>query len=163
MTTNSDPRDRRFLGKPAWIIAAVLVGFALSTLVASIGAQQSTDAWAAGLKNLTPEQGLTLLKLTRDWFQDDELADSSYTVCIDPYDAAAGDAQTKGALEDALKLVQGASRRMGYTDYTDISDDYERIRMSKMLAEGGWMRQFKKSVEACLYAQPGVKAKLERN
>jgi hypothetical protein len=145
------------------MLAAALAGFVILTLAVSTGAADATNTWAAGLKNLTPEQGQTLLKVARDLFPHEELADSNYTVCIDPYDAAASDPQTKEAIEDALKTVKDASRRMGYTSYVDISDEYERLRLAKMLAEGRWMRQFKSSLQACLYGQPDVKAKLNRN
>jgi len=49
-------------------------------------------------------------------------------------------------------MAEGAARRMGYKTYLGISDDDERERLAKMLAEGRWMRQFKKSLEACLKA-----------
>jgi hypothetical protein len=88
-----------------------------------------------------------------------ELADSSYTVCIDPYDAAARDPQAKAEMQDAIKTVEGASRRIANTAYVNISDDDERIR----LANDRWMRGFKKTVAACLDAQPEVKAKLDHN
>jgi hypothetical protein len=111
-----------------------------------------TQAWAASLKNLTPQQGLTLLQLARDLFPNPELADSSYTQCIDPYDAAASDPQAKADMEEAFKTVEGASRRIANTAYINISDEDERLRLAKMLADGRWMRGFKKSVGACLDA-----------
>ncbi|MGH8677893.1 MAG: hypothetical protein ACREUQ_06020 [Burkholderiales bacterium] len=130
---------------------------------APIEAADESSTWAAGLKNLTPEEGLTLLKLTRDFFPHDELADARYTRCIDPYDTAAADGKAKQEIDEALDMVSGATRRMGYKTYPGISDDYERVRLSKMLADGRWMRKFKKAVEQCLYAQPEVKAKLKRD
>jgi hypothetical protein len=136
----------------ASILIAALVGFAVSTSAVSARAAESSNAWAAGLKNLTPEQGQTLLKIAHDLFPRDELADSKFTACIDPYDTAASDPQAKQAVEDALGMAEGAARRMGYKAYTDISDDDERERLAKMLAEGRWMRQFKKSLDTCLKA-----------
>lgn len=141
--------------------ASIVVGLVISVSAVSAAAAEAS-AWASSLENLTPAQGQTLLVIARDFFSSDELIDSNYTVCIDPYDAAAGDPQAKEALDGAMKTVEGASRRMGYTAYAEISDEYERTRLSKMLAETPWFRQFKKSLEACLDAQPGVKAKLDR-
>ena len=145
--------------KSRLLMAALATLFTATFAGASVA--DDKDAWAAALKHLTPTQGRTLLHLTRDFFQHEELADSHYTRCIDPYDAAASDPQTKETIDESLKLVEGASRRMGYTAYTEISDDYERLRLAKMLAEGRWLRQFKKGVQQCLYGQAEVKAKLK--
>lgn len=147
----------------ASLLVTVLAGVLVSTAAVSNEAAQAAKAWTAGLENLTPEQGQTLLKIARDLFPHQGLADSNYTVCIDPYDVAASDPQVKADVQDALKTVAGASRRMANTAYVDISDDAERVRLAKMLADGRWMRGFKKAVGACLDAQPEVKAKLDHN
>jgi len=140
-------------GRAGSFLAAAFLILSASTLSLSADAAESASAWAAGLKNLTPEQGETLLRLARDLFPQEQLADSKFTACIDPYDAAASDPQTKQAIEDSIGMAEGAARRMGYKTYTGISDDEERERMAKMLAEGRWMRQFKKSLETCLKAE----------
>lgn len=144
------PQNSRL--RRASLLIVVLVGFVASTSVVARDAAPATQAWAAGLKNLTPQQGQTLLKLARDLFPNPELPDSNYTVCVDPYDVAASDPQAKAEMEEALKTVEGASRRMANTAYVDITDDEERLRLAKMLADGRWMRGFKKSVGACLDA-----------
>jgi hypothetical protein len=144
--------------------AARRAAAALAGLLIGIGPLAATGGdWTAGLHHVTPQQARTLLALARDFFPHPELSDAHYTVCITPVDAAAADPQAKASMEDAMEVVEGATRRMGYTSYPDISDEYERLRLSKMLAEGRWMRQFKKSLEQCLYEQPEVKARLNRN
>lgn len=143
--------------------SVVAAAFVILASGSGVHAADDSSAWAAGLKNLTPAEGLTLLKLTRDFFQHEELADSSYTRCIDPYDAQASDQAVKADIAGAMDMVEGATRRMGYKTYPGITDDYERVRLAKMLADGRWMRKFKKDIEQCLYAQPDVKAKLNLN
>jgi hypothetical protein len=93
------------------------------------------------------------LKIARDLVPHEELADSAYSACIDVQDKAAGDPAEKQAIDEALNLVDGASRRMGYRAYTEIADEYERLRLARMLGEGPWMRQFKHSLESCLNEQ----------
>jgi hypothetical protein len=139
--------------KPATVLAAAVVGLALSISTGSTSAAEDTNAWAAGLKNLTPAQGKTFLKIARDLFQHEELSDSNYTACIDPFDSAASDPAAKAATEEALNMVQDGTRRMGYTAYVDITDEYERVRLAKNLADIRWLRNFKKSVEQCLREQ----------
>jgi hypothetical protein len=142
-------------------LRAVLVAASAGLLLAAAGSGGAAD-WVASLQNLTPAQGRTLLALARDFFQHPELSDSHYTVCIDPYDRAAADPQTRVSVEESMDIVAGATRRMGYGSYAEITDEYERLRLSKMLAEGRWLRQFRKSLEQCLYDQPEVKARLNR-
>jgi len=145
-------RPRNSVLRRASVLGVVLVGCVASIPTFAKEAAPATQAWAAGLKNLTPQQGQTLLQLARDLFPNPELADSNYTACVDPFDVAAGDPQAKAEMEEALKTVEGASRRMANTAYIDISDDEERLRLAKMLADGRWMRGFKKSIGACLDA-----------
>ena len=132
----------------------VILAAALSTLLAAtpVVAAEAANVWAAGLKNLTPAQGRTLMKFARDLFPDEGLEESKFTACLTPYDAEAGDPQKREPLLDSLKQIDGAAMRMGYKDYVGVGDEDERIRLSRMLAEGRGLRQFKKSVGQCLEA-----------
>jgi hypothetical protein len=134
------------------ILPAACSAFLLLVCVRPVLAAEAADAWAAGLKNLTPAQGKTLLKFARDLFPDGRLEESKFTACLTPYDAEAGDPQKREPLLDSLKQIDGAAMRMGYKDYVGVSHEEERIRLSQMLAEGRGLRQFKKSVGQCLEA-----------
>lgn len=132
------------------ILAAALSVFLIAIPVESVMAAESADAWLAGLRNITPAQGKTLMKFARDLFPDEGLKESKFTACLTPYDDEAGDPQKRESLLDSLKQIDGAAMRMGYKDYVGVSDEDERIRLSQMLAEGRGLRQFKKSVGRCL-------------
>lgn len=117
---------------------------------------QVTAQPAARFANLTPEQVQTLLALAHDYHPRDGVAESHYTSCIAAYDVQAGNTQERQRMDQALVLVDGAVRRMGYPSYAAIADDYERMRLAQMLAEKQWMRQFRSDVGQCLdrAAQP---------
>jgi hypothetical protein len=134
------------------VLAAALSALLIANQGEPVAAAEAADAWAAGLKNLTPAQGRTLMKFARDLFPDEGLEESKFTACLTPYDAEAGDPQTREQLLDSLKQIDGAAMRMGYKDYVGVSHEDERIRLSQMLAEGRGLRQFKKSVGQCLDA-----------
>jgi hypothetical protein len=134
------------------ILAAVCCAFLFLVSVGPVLAAEAANVWAAGLKNLTPAQGKTLLKFARDLFPDERLEESKFTACLTPYDAEAGDPQKRESLLDSLKQIDGAAMRMGYKDYVGVSHEDERVRLSQMLAEGRGLRQFKKSVGQCLEA-----------
>lgn len=117
-------------------------------------ADDSVLAWSSNLKNLSAKDGRTLFAIAHDLFPGQSFSDARYTACIDAFDDAAADPAEKAAAEEAMSLVVGAARRMGYHSYEDIADEQERLRMARMLAEGRWMRRFKKGMEECLNAQP---------
>ena len=122
----------------------------LSILAACAGALLAARA-ETKFQNLTAEQGRTLLALARDYDPEDEpRAEPAYAACIVRYDADAGDPAKRAQIEESFALITGATRRMGYTQYADISDDYERLRLAKMLGERGWLKQFRTDVTACL-------------
>lgn len=141
------PRDR------IAILSAARSALLIATAGEPVVAAEAAHAWAAGLKKLTTVQGMTLMKFARDLFPDEGLEESKFASCLTPYDAEAGDPQKREPLLDSLKQIDGAAMRMGYKDYVGVSDEDERIRLSKMLAEGRGLRQFKKSVGQCLEAR----------
>jgi hypothetical protein len=118
------------------------------TAVALLGAAQA--AQPAKFTNLTPEQAQTLLALAHDYHPRDAVPESHYTDCVAPYDRQAANAQDREPIDEALSLVEGAVRRMGYRNYAEITDDYERMRLAKMLGEKQWMKQFRVEVGQCL-------------
>jgi hypothetical protein len=104
----------------------------------------------SGYENLSPDQARTLLSLARDFDAENERPPAAYQACLAPYDAQAKDPAQREQIQDALKIVQGAARRMGYPNYPDISDEYERLRLAKMLGSSGWLKQFRIDLTTCL-------------
>lgn len=130
----------------------------LTILAAGAGALLAAGANST-FQNLTAEQGRTLLTLARDYDPDAEArADSAYAACVVRYDVEAADRTKRAQIDESFMLIAGAARRMGYTNYADISDDYERLRLAKMLGERGWLKQFRTEVIACvLGSQPAAR------
>jgi hypothetical protein len=130
----------------------------LSILAACAGALLAARA-DTNFQHLTAEQGRTLLALARDFDPEDEAREeSAYAACVARYDADAADPAKRAPMDESFVLIDGATRRMGYKQYADISDDYERLRLAKMLGERGWLKQFRADVTACLAApQPGTR------
>jgi hypothetical protein len=126
-------------------LVAVLVAIGLASGIAvQVNGAPEAPQW----RNLTAEEGRTLLSLARDFHPEEE--EARYLQCMQRVDAAAADPEQKAQMQEALSLAVGGVRRMGYTSYADITDDYERRRLAKMLAEGQWMRGFRKGLGECL-------------
>jgi hypothetical protein len=113
----------------------------------------------ASFENLTAEQGRTLLALARDFdAEGEERPGPAYAACVARYDAEAADPADRVQMEESFQLIVGAVRRMGYQQYADISDDYERLRLAKILGERGWLKRFRTEVIVCLAArQPAAR------
>jgi hypothetical protein len=120
------------------------------TALSLLCAVQAAAQPAAKFTNLTLAQAQTLLALARDYHPREGLPESQYASCIAPYDVQAGNAQDRQRMDEALVLVDGAVRRMGYTSYAAITDDYERTRLARMLGEKRWIKQFRTEVGQCL-------------
>ena len=125
----------------------------LAILAVCAGALLAAGADPA-FENLTAEQGRTLLALARDYDpESEERAQAAYPACVARYDKAASDVAARAQMEESFALIEGAVRRMGYKNYPDISDEYERLRLAKILGERGWLKQFRTEVIACLAAE----------
>ncbi len=124
------------------------VGMLMAITLLAVG--QAVAQPAAKFAKLSREQVQTLLALAHDYHPRDGAGESNYATCIAPYDAQAGNAQDKQSMDEAMALMEGAVRRMGYPSYPAITDDYERMRLATMLAEKGWMKQFRIDVGECL-------------
>jgi hypothetical protein len=112
---------------------------------------QDAAAWPDSLQNLTAEQGNTLLQMARDLLPAEQQADARIGVCLSRVDAAASEAIYKQGLADSVKLAGiAAHRRTGDRRYIDIANNSERVRLAKMLSEGGWLRQFRVQLTACM-------------
>jgi hypothetical protein len=135
-----------------WLRAATRTLAAVTLLTTA----QALAQTGAKFMHLTADQAQTLLALAHDYHPRGGVPESHYTGCLAPYDAQAGNAQDRQRLDDALNLVEGAVRRMGYTSYAAITDEYERMRLAKTPAERQWMKQFRADVGQCLdrAAQP---------
>ena len=126
----------------------------LAILAAAAGALLAAGD-APAFRNLTAEQGRTLLALARDYDPDAEQRPASaYAACVARSDAAAADPAARAQIEESFALIQGGVRRMGYQSYADVSDEHERLRLAKILAERGWIKQFRADVLACLAGAP---------
>jgi hypothetical protein len=119
----------------------------------SQAAAQDAEAWIRSLKNMSQQQGQTLLQVARDLLPHGEQTDARIVNCLALVDARASDPQYRHGLDESVKLTAIASRRRtGDKSYIEITDNGERVRLAKMLSEGGWLRQFRAGLLDCLKA-----------
>jgi len=92
-------KRREFLQKSALVVAGAA---AVASGVAVVG-YADQGSWTAGLKTLSAKEGDTLLKMTRQIYPHDRLADTYYQKVVEDLDAEAGkDAAVAKLLRDGV-------------------------------------------------------------
>jgi len=86
-------------------------GLAAGIVILGGGVMMASDgAWAMSLARLKPEQGATLIRMTRDLFPYDAIDDGPYAKVVEALDAeAAKDEKTAVLLTDGVKHLDGAT------------------------------------------------------
>jgi hypothetical protein len=84
-------------------------GMAAGIVILGGGVMMASDgAWAMSLAQLKPEQGATLIRMTRDLFPYDAIDDGPYAKVVEALDAeAAKDEKTAVLLTEGVKKLDG--------------------------------------------------------
>ena len=116
--------SRRTLLKSGGVTAAVAVAAPGFTLGGQAFAQTPVALGAASFA--------TLVKMARDIYPHDKIADAAYAAVISGHDAAAkDDAARKTMLEDGVQLLDGLSERMGFGKYAAAAKEADRVAVLK--------------------------------
>jgi hypothetical protein len=104
---------------------------AAATAVAP-AAVMSGKAFAMAPMAISAESFATLVKMARDLYPHDKIADNYYAAVIEGIDKAAkDDAATKEMLEKGVKLLDGLSERMGHGKYAASENEENRVMVLK--------------------------------
>lgn len=116
------PTRRAFLRGSA-AAAAAIAALPGSRLILGAG-----DAWAVELNAFTAEQGETLLRLLRDLFPHDHVADAFYANALAPLDdAASADAATTDLLVGGIADLDARAARIGGVRFADNPSEAARV------------------------------------
>lgn len=113
-------------------------------------------AWAQNAKNLSPHTMATLVKVARDIFPHDHLADTYYVVAVSSYDAAAAHADTKAMIEGGvLRLDADANDRFGHA-YLDLPWEDQRVAVLRGAENTAFFKKLRGDLVVSLYNQKPV-------
>lgn len=121
-------------------------------LLASPGAAMAQQSGALG-----GDTGATLLRMARDIFPHDQLADKYYQQAILPYDAqAAKDAALKALLADGVaELNRRAQQRHG-KDYLAVAEETDRVALLKEIETSPFFKKIHGGLVTGLYDNKAV-------
>lgn len=136
-------------------------GFLKGTGLASIGVTvipaatlmtTSTEVFAQSFKTLGAEAGKDLLRIARDIFPHDKLADKYYIHAIQPYDAAAAkDTATRKLLTEGLAKLNATAKRLHGQTYTRIAEEPKRVSVLKAIEATPFFQKVRGGLVTGLY------------
>src|SRR5262245_1255377 len=130
MAGNEDRLDRRQFLAGAGTAALVISGAALI---------HPREAWGLAVKNLKPDTMRTLIKMARDIYPHDRLADRFYAVAMKSYDDKAGsDPATRQMIEENVAGLDELARRRHGVPYVDVGWEGERVALLQQIERGGF-------------------------
>lgn len=129
-----------------------------AALVISGGAVMCpTESWALDAKNLKPETVRTLIKMARDIYPHDRLADKFYAVAVKGMD----DKSTEGAplkkqLEDGVAALDAAAKKAYGAGYADVGWEHQRVALLQAMEKDGFFQAVRGDLVVSLYNQKEV-------
>ena len=137
---------------------AFLTRAAVSTIVISNGALICFgEAWGLEVKALKPETARTLVKLTRDIYPHDRLADRFYAVAVKGYDEKAGkDPATLATFEVGVAALDADAKATNGVAYADVGWEAERVALLRPIQDGAFFQGIRSDLIVSLYNQKEV-------
>jgi len=148
MTQRDETLDRR----------QFLAGLGTSALIISGGAViHSGEAWGLEVKALKPQTMLTLIKLARDIYPHDRLADRFYAVAVKGYDEKAGsDAATRDLIEGGIAKLDDLARQKHGVPYAAVGWEAERVALLRQIENDPFFQTVRGGLVVSLYNQKEV-------
>lgn len=114
-----------------------LAGIGVSVIPAGALLASPGAAMAQQFEVLGSDTGATLLRMARDIFPHDKLADKYYQHAIVPYDAqAAKDPALKALLSDGVARLNQRARQAHGKDYAAVAEEADRVALLKEIESG---------------------------
>ncbi len=117
----------------------------------------TTEAWGLEAKGLTPEQMRTLIKMARDIFPHDQLADKFYALACKPYgEKAATDPKLKAIIDSGVLRLDDAAKSAHRVAYAQVGWEAERVALLKKVSDGALFKKLRGDLVVSLYNQKEV-------
>src|SRR3954471_4263247 len=142
--------DRRvFLKGAATAVPAVAIATSAGLSV--------SDAWAGDATALTPATLKTLVKVARDIYPHDFLADSYYITAVKPWDGkAAKDPAVKAMISGGVARLDQDARDRHKVPYAEVAWEVERVALLQAIEQTEFFRTIRGDLVVSLYNQKEV-------
>jgi hypothetical protein len=115
------------------------------------------EAWGLEVQNLTPETMRTLIKVARDIYPHDRLADRFYAVAMKSYDVKSGtDPQIKKMIEQGVAQLDELARKQHGVAYVDVGWESERVALLRQIEGEAFFQNVRSGLVVSLYNQKEI-------
>lgn len=137
--------------------AFVAGGGAAAILISGGALTCPGEAWGMQPKTLAPETMRTLIRMARDIYPHDRVADRYYAVALKGYDgAAAKDAKLKTLLEEGVAALDTLAKAKHGVGYADVGWEAERVALLEQIQSGAFFQKIRGGLVTGLYNQKEV-------
>jgi hypothetical protein len=152
ISTRSEARDidrRQFLTRSVATTAAIVI--------AGPALVHAGEAWGLEVKALKPETMRTLIKVARDIYPHDRVADKFYAIAVKTYDEkAADDAATKDLIEKGIGELDSLANSAHKVPYIDVGWEAQRVALLHKIEDGQFFQTVRSGLVVSLYNQKDV-------
>ena len=137
---------------------AFLTRGAATAIVITSGALVCTaEAWGLEVKALKPATARTLVKLARDIYPHERLADRFYAVAVKGYDGkSAADAATAAQFETGVAALDAAAKAAHGVPYAEVGWEADRVALLRPIEDGAFFQAIRSDLVVSLYNQKEV-------
>jgi hypothetical protein len=115
------------------------------------------EAWGLETKALKPETVRTLIRMARDIYPHDRLADRYYAVALKGYDeAAAGDEALRDMLESGVASLDDAAKAAHGMSYAETAWEADRVAILRGMQEEAFFQKVRGDLVTGIYNNPEV-------
>lgn len=115
------------------------------------------EAWGLEVKALKPETMLTLIKIARDIYPHDKLADRFYAVAMKSYDEkSAKDSAFRADVEKNVTEVNAIATKQFKLPYAQVGWESQRVNLLRAIQKGKFFQGIRSGLVVSLYNQPEV-------
>ena len=131
---------------------------AVAAMAVSGGAViHTTEAWGLEAKALKPETLRSLVKMARDIFPHDKIADKFYAVAVKGYDEKAGaDAKLKSLVERGVSDLDKLAQDKFGVPYAAVGWEKDRVNLLRAIQAGPFFKKVRGDLVVSLYNQKEV-------
>lgn len=128
--------------------------------VAAIAPAASSSALAEPLSTVPAEGAATLVKMARDLFPHDRIADSFYQKAVAAIDGDVAASDTATLLSDGVATLDAAANKLKGKRYVDIAEEADRVAVLKTIESSPFFGKMRGSLVTALYNQKELWPKL---
>lgn len=128
--------------------------------VAAIVPAASSSVLAEPLSTVSADGAETLVKIARDLYPHDRIADSFYRKAVETIDNDVSSSDTPSLLSEGVAALDAAANKLKGKRYVAVEDEHDRVAILKSIEGSAFFGKMRGSLVTALYNQKELWPKL---